>query len=64
MAPVQIEVELRGGPFDGQKVTIPPALQYWASFGERWAVYVKRDQWLVLHYAGMMSAPEDADEDS
>jgi len=59
----QIEVQLIGGPLDGEVVTIPPALQYWASWHERWAVYVKRDDWTAMHYAGLVSAPEQDDAD-
>lgn len=60
MKPQQIEVELRGGPLDGERLTIPRALQFWASVGERWAVYVVRDGCdTVLHFHGMMREPDD-----
>lgn len=60
MKPEQIDVELRGGPLDGERLTMPRALQYWAAVGDKWAVYIMRDEChSVLHYQGMIREADD-----
>lgn len=47
-----VEVELVGGPRDGERFETTPALEYWASSGERWAIYRPRRLLNRLYYAG------------
>lgn len=47
-----IEVELIGGPRDGERFETTPALEYWASHRDTWAIYTAGRVLNRLKYRG------------
>ena len=55
----KLEVELMGGPRDGERFETVPALEYWASHGETWAIYTAGRVLNRLVYRGSILKREE-----